>query len=825
MSRIVKRTLILAAVFLAALGVYLIMAQRTMDKSEAVYTVMEDPTLPVVYLEMFEGEESRLAAYRQEMSQAVSRETMTVLPEDRQLKLRIQECGTELLAAQYEIRSMDLNRLVERTSLEEWETGEDRITMVLPIQNLLARETEYLLHFMIETRGQGVLHYYTRILWTANDYGPQMMTLAREFSVKSLSADQAGDLVTYLETSSTADNSSLGHVSIKSSFSQLTWAGLDMRQEGAMEVILKDLDGIMGQIDVRYQLSRQSEIGETEYYEVTDHYTMRWNSKRIYMMAFDRVTNQIFSGERELYSGRRLMLGIGNDQAIQVERSANGRYLGFVFNRDVWCYDQKEAAAAKVFSFRSSEDDGGRSRYDRHNAQIVRVSDEGDMDFLVYGYMNRGLREGNQGVSLYRYQNSGAIEERFFIPSTESFDEIRLDMEKLSYCSESGMLYLFQNQAVFGIDLSSNEYMVVADGLMEGGYAVSSDGQKVAWQEGSEIYQSAVIHLFDLATGVTQELKGPEGSVIRCLGFVQDDFVYGLAEEDGVWILNGRPEGLPMYALEIVGSGLKLQTRYEKEGYYISNVEVEEARVHMDRYRKDGEHSYTYVDKDTIVCNTPAEESYMEGVGWFASEIRRKLYFVQLDSEVSSSRNVGVSAAKRITYDSSETLLLKSAVSKSGMNFYAYGQGRLLGVYGDFSEAVERAYDEMGLVTDTAQRILWNRVDRGGSIQIRDTQRAAYEIIRNLGNFQGNTETDTGVMLLDARGLSLSQVLYFIGQGYPVLAYTEYGSYVLLNGFDQYNVSIFYPDTEESAKMGLNDGGAYFADRKNDFICAVRVGD
>ena len=85
MGRIIKRIVILAGVFVAALGVYFITAQNAMDKSEAVYTVMEEPSLPVVYTSMFEGEENRLAAYRQEMRQTVSRESLTVLPEDRQL--------------------------------------------------------------------------------------------------------------------------------------------------------------------------------------------------------------------------------------------------------------------------------------------------------------------------------------------------------------------------------------------------------------------------------------------------------------------------------------------------------------------------------------------------------------------------------------------------------------------------------------------------------------------------------------------------------------------------------------------------------------------
>lgn len=823
MNKMIKRTLILAGVFVSALGIYIITAQSTMNKSKAVYTVMEEPTLPVAYARMYEGEESRLTPYRQEMGQSVLRENLVVLPKDRRLNVRIGYSKSQIAAAQYEIRSMDLQRLVERTTVEEMENSGEDIQMVLPIQNLLSRDTEYMLHLMIETADQGVLHYYTRILWTENDYGAQMTALAREFSTKSMTPGQAGDLVTYLETSETADNSSLGHVTIKSSFSQLTWAGLEVKLEGDMEVMLKDLDGIMGQVQVQYKVSRLSESGEKEYYEVNDSYTMRWNTKRIYMMDFDRVTNQIFSGERDLYSGRRLMLGIGNDEVIQLMKSPDSRYLGFVFNRDLWCYDQNkdETRAVKLFSFRSGSDESGRSSYDQHDIRIVSVSDEGDVTFLVYGYMNRGRHEGRQGISLCHYDHSGAIEERFFIPATESFDQMRLDIEKLSYYSETGMLYLFRGQTIFAVDLSSNEHIVVADGLKEGNYAISSDCRKVAWQEDG----GSVIHLFDLATGENREIRAPQGDAVQCLGFVQDDFVYGLSKQDSAWILNGRQESRPMYALEIVDGNLKLQTRYEKENCYIADVEVENARIHVKRYGRYGEHDYVYLDDDTIVCNTAVEEPYMEGIGWFASEIRRKLYFIQLDTEVRSSRNVKVAAARRITYDQSELIELQPRISVSGMRFYAYGQGKLLGIYQKFTEAVEASYEEMGLVTDENQRILWNRVDRQPIVTIQDPQKAAYDILRGLGEFTESVNTDSGVAVLDARGCSLNQVLYFIGQGCPVLAYIDNGAYVLLNGFDQYNVSVFDPSTGETVKMGLNDGGEYFANRKNDFICAVNAGD
>ena len=72
---------------------------------------------------------------------------------------------------------------------------------------------------------------------------------------------------------------------------------------------------------------------------------------------------------------------------------------------------------------------------------------------------------------------------------------------------------------------------------------------------------------------------------------------------------------------------------------------------------------------------------------------------------------------------------------------------------------------------------------------------------------------------IDARGCTLNQMLYFIGQGMPVAAYTDSGNYVLLYGYDQYNISVLNPATGETYKMGLNDGADYFNRCGNDFIC------
>ena len=75
---------------------------------------------------------------------------------------------------------------------------------------------------------------------------------------------------------------------------------------------------------------------------------------------------------------------------------------------------------------------------------------------------------------------------------------------------------------------------------------------------------------------------------------------------------------------------------------------------------------------------------------------------------------------------------------------------------------------------------------------------------------------------MDARGLTLNQVLDFIFRGRPVAAWLGNGSYVVIYGYDIYNIScLWYPGTEfaYTDKMGLNDAAAFFeANGENDFI-------
>lgn len=811
--------------FIAGIVVYFINARNAMEKETTVYSDLGEAAFPVVYTNYNGQDINCLHGYIKDMGNQAARDQISVLPENRVLNLNIKEYGNTVTGIRYEIRNLSLDRLIERTEVTDWSSQDGITSTALQIQNLISKNEDYLLSLQIDIAEQ-TLYYYTRIMWVENTYVAEMLELAESFSRKSLDYDQARELVMYLETNDREDNSSLGHVNIRSSFKHLTWDGLDVEMEGEPEITVKEFDGIMGQLQIRYRVRINEDNGISTIVDTEDNYVMRWNEQRIYLMNYERYANEIFTGSSQKFSGKRILLGISNTENISSVKDQDSRYIAFTVNGNLWSYDQKDRKLLCIFSFSSEKDDGVRSGYDRHGIKILSVDGEGSVNFLVYGYMNRGKYEGQMGVVCYSYDKvSDTVKEKFFIPVIESYDKLKSDIDRLSYLSSNDMLYLMLQNGVYGIDLKSNESLVVAQRLEEGTFAVSSDGSRFAWQEGSDIYQSKQIHVMDFDTAQKQEIISKEGDYVRGLGFVGNDLIYGFGKSEDSWVVNGRIKGLPLYAIYIADKQMNIENEYRKEGIYIADVAVEEGRIHLKRYRKSENHQYVYQDEDTIVCNQELENDPFKNIGWFASQNMGKLYFVQADFDIKSSA-IKVSAPKTFSYENTNTLELwtEENVGDTTELFYAYSGGRFLGAYRSFSKAVDMAYDRMGYVTDGEQHILWDRVNRRSTRNIKSPVEAANAVINQLDSFgKSGMHRKAGIIIIDADGCILNQMLYFIDKGIPVVAYTNPGQYVLLSGYDQYNIAIYDPQTQESWKMGLTDAGEYFNSLQNDFVCAVTV--
>lgn len=772
--------LFLAVCFVAAVAVYFVRSYNSTEHDNAVYSTMEESRLPVIYAMCGDMAVNPMRGH----VDTAPAETVTVLPENRRLGIRIDSNGNTIAGVSYEIWNLSKDHFIEKTALEEnfksaggGKKGSRADTpsvldVVLPIQNLIDQDECYLLIITLDT-GEQRINYSTRILWTDNDYAGRMLALAKDFNSKTFDYEAARELTQYMEGGNKEDTDELNHVTLSSTFSQLTWNNTGMKLSAEPEIYLRELSGIMGAVELIYGTETESEK-----YSNTDEFTMRMGAERIYIMNYERSTYEIFDGLKHRFSGKQIMLGVTDSAELQTLKSENGQFIAFKTDRELWSFDQENEEAVNIFSFRSEKRTAARD----HNIKILSVSDDGTVVFAVYGYMSRGLHEGYNGLVIYSFSpKTDVTTETFFAPFEGSYEFIKEELDELCAKGGNGMFYFKQNDTVYAVDLKSLEMMEIMTGPLYSNGAQT----RFAWTD------SSGITVMDLASGSTRTISASSGETLKILTFYEDDLVIGRGREAETWYIGKRVRSIPSYKLEIYDKELEMIMEYGKTNLYIDDFRKTGNRFLFNLYRKDGSGSFVKQSSDTIVCSEYEDMAVAS---------------VELDREIRNTKKLRVTVPESISYESTGTLSVREA-EKSGSRFLAYANGHYRGSSEKMSEVMSLMYDDMGWITDEVGNCIYSRVDRGTYHTIRDPMQKAKPLLDALEDFSGNTVTEDGYLLIDGYGMTLHQVLGFVYKDHPAAVIDKNGNYSLIYGFDAKKVKIMDAD-----------GNSYTADRDGDDV-------
>lgn len=807
----------MSGIFFAALLIYFFLSYSSMEHDNEVYSSMEESNLPVMFIKVEDYMINPMHAYLQEMGNNTVRDMITVLPEDRNLKLMVQEFDNMVMSAKYEIRSLDLSHLIENGTITEIDRSDGKTNIEIPIQNLIKKETEYILKITLDT-GEQSLNYYTRIIWTDHDYTTEMEKLALSFTSCTFDKTQARSISSYLETSEIADNTTFSHLNLHNSFNQLTWGNTGMILSGQYYMTLKEFDGVMGEIQISYESKCNDENSQEKYFLNEDNYIFRYDPGRIYIMNFDRKTHEIFDGNTKSFDNKKLKLGIGNEEDIKTVKSENGKYIAFKSNKELWLYEQdNELKVINLFSYRSNTNDV-RANYDHHDTKILAVSDNGNVDFLVYGYINRGRHEGKCGVIYYTYDSaSETIIENFFISVPESFEMIKENVEKLSYLSKDNMLYLYYKGSVYGIDTSSFEVITIVSGLDETEFISSGTQQYIAYQdpEAVDMYHSKKITLFDLEKNSSIDIT-KSSSYKRVLGFNQDDLIYGIIKPETSENYTLKHD-IPISEIHIVGPDSEEKTNYTKEGLYFTNVKVNGMRIQFDKVALSSNNEYQMVGSETIISNKN-NGNEIDGLKILTDKIFGKIWYIEIKD--SGNKNAKSYSPKKFSVEKASTIDLNITKNDySSKLFYAYSLGHYRGCTLNMSQAFEKVYNDYGYVTTETGEIIWNRADKNTIVKIKNYNEKMKDIPQYLEELGTIKEYDDYI-LINASGMDMNSALYYLNKGYPLITYIGKKVY-LITSYDQYNITLVNTEDQSESIMGREDAEELFKSNSYHFIGIV----
>lgn len=826
---------VLLVVFVGALFLYSYILN---GKDMGLTAAMSAPVLPVIRAEVEGCPVNLMRGVQDGMEIQTLRDSVAPLGEDRSLKLLINLGETEIKEISYEVRSLDAVDFIEDTIVKEFTESDGQIEAVLHLKNLLEEDQEYLLKVTLTVKSGKKYDYVTRIILNSQLHTKEKLEFVRDFHNKTFDKEAAKSLIKNLESDSTGDNSRFQKVNIHSSFDSVTFGNLKVTPVGQEEYFIKDQDEEVAVIVVDYTARGEEANGSASFYKVEEYYRIRYTSQRIYLLDFERTMEEYFQPEQAVFGKDNLNLGIVEED-LTYRTSEDGKQTAFVTAGELWSYNKGEDKLYSVFSFLNQEYTDVRTNGGEHDIKILSLKENGDMDFLVYGYMSRGVHEGEMGIAVYRFFCSrNCVEEIGFIPCAEGYELLEEAVGQLAYINKKSELFLMLGGMVYNINLENKSCQVVAEDLVDGSFSISESGNKIAWQTNHKVYDATQLELLNLDTGKATMVEVLETERILPIGFMKGDFIYGVAHQAEI-DLNRALVPFPMYKLCILDGNDNPARDYEPSGLYIRKAEVEGNVINLERVRL-GANGFEEAEGDHMV-NNEVEENASVWITTIKTDEKKTQVQLKFEQEI-VDRTPQLLTPKQIIYEESRKIVLERQALET--RFYVVAKGKIDSCYSNAKEAIERAQECAGNVLDSRFNYAWERGHRKTKVKLMDIGKAsmgpggnsvevcANTILQTEGKGQNIlTDIQLGTSLVDGlknglesenvynlSGTTLSQVLYYVNRGCPVMAMLNSDTMGLIVGYDKLNTIVMDPERGEVYYVGMNDSTEMFEKAGNIFF-------
>lgn len=840
-----KKTILKIAFFVLIFVITLFVGGRIMNKDHNNMTMeMSAASFPVITMQENGEGYNRLFGYSKASDTAFQRDTVTVLGENRNTGFVVDTYGREITAISIEVRSMDGTRLIEDTPVTDYRIVEDKIYAELALKDLIERDTEYSLAIVLELESTTQVRYYTRVIWNENLYLSEKMDFVIDFHEKLYDREAARELTKYLETNSQLeDNKSFHTVNIHSSFKQITWGDLPVKEVRKPVVQLTEIASQTASVLLDYVVSASE--GKTDnYYHVKEHFRVRYTSERMYLLDYERTMTQIPDAEH-MYANDKIILGIA-DQNVSMVESEDGNIVVFEEENQLFSYNVTTNKLAVLFGFYDSMNNDVRAMNDQHAIKILDVDEGGNVQFAVYGYMNRGRHEGEVGIQIYNYDSAlNTIEEMVYVPYHKSYAVLKAEMEQLLYLNREQKLYFFAEDTVYGIDLLEKTYQEMVNITQDDSLQVSENHKIIVWQEGNNIYNCEQLKVRNLNGELEKTITVNEDEAIRPLGFMGEDIVCGVAKKADVRSRNTGGVFFPMYKVCICNSNGELLKEYCQDNIYVVDCTMAENQISMSRMVRKEDGSYETTTDDHIMDNTEEDVGKNKVV---TAEIDVYERYVQIQTKKTiDSKTIKIVTPKEVVFEGGRELWLDMEKNPA-TRYYVYGAFGVNGIFTSPAQAVLLAYDTAGVVVNDDGACVWrkgNRVTRNQIMAIKEPEAVegksslavCLDTILRYEGYAGNAEyllaqgwnaleilgdTMENARILDLTGCNLDAVLYYVNQDIPVLAMLEDGEAVLVTGFNEFNVVTMEPASGWLGKKGMNDSALRFEDNGNHFVTYIR---
>lgn len=791
-NRLIETGILIAVFIIAVVG----FSYYTNKGNDNMTVDMGAATYPQVSFS-YEGYTlNTLSGYAKKMNIPAMRDTITPIA-NRRLNVEIQAYDNVLQSVSYAVYSLDGEK---KWKEERVENPGENFNIEFGEEGIL--DSEKVLEITLNTEEGKKIYFYTRIVETSNADVLACLDYIRNFHESALGKVEGAGVGTAIETDETAGNTSFHHVTIHSDYEHVSWGNLEPTIEKGERWNIKEINSTTMSVQLEYRVRCKGEENESDVYQVKEFFRVRHIAEvqKTYLLDYDRTMEQIFDVTKQVLSEKGVLLGIASADLPYIVNK-DGTSVSFVVANELWNYNKEADEMSLVFSFADAENSDIRNMTTKHEIKLLDMDEDGNTIFAVCGYMSRGEHEGEVGTAVYYYDiMKNSVEEKVFISSDKSYGNVIQELSRMVYYSlERNMLYVMLDGTLHEYCVEEDKDSTLVEGLEEEQYVVSEDGHLIAYQEKGKENTAQKVIVLNLESGEEQSVECDSSECIRPLGFMKNDFVYGVARTEDTGRTISGENVIPMYKIKIQNSKGEMVKTYQIEGTYILNTVFEDNMITLNRAEKEG-NAYTVISPDFITNNEEKEKSniYLET---YVTELKETQVRLTYEDGI-SDKEPKVLKPKQIVAEEPVIINFDSTVQEN--KYYVYGYGELQGICNRAGEAIVQADTYNGVVVDSSQAYIWERGNRDLQYTITDQD----ERIKTICSRLNQKEAPVDIMkdlndgrYLDLTGCSTEELLYVINQGKPVIAMLSADRAVILVGYNEKNVIYIDPASGERSSV------------------------
>ncbi|MGN0367729.1 MAG: hypothetical protein ACI4EK_03020 [Wujia sp.] len=825
MQKIVWKMLVFIAV---AVGTAFFVNQLNNRGLDAVSRELEEPTLPLMYVNFNGTIINRTSGYTQTMSTSLMRDGIIPLDENHGVTLLLEDSESVGETYTYELRSIAGDSLIERGEAIAGSSQNGRRTFTIQFRMDMRENTEYVLVFIVTTKDKQEIRYYNRVVSLSKQFASEILDFSWEFHnttfVKEFSEAEGNLVSENLKTATVGTTSDLSHVNLNSTYNQISWGDMN-------PIVVTSVVPTLTEIDRDYAVIRMSYVVETmhnrisHFYHVSEYYnaTFEESSEATKLLAFDRYIESYFDTGYINKERNCLSMGV-TGQRIEYTTTQDYKKLAFVRMGQLWLYDYGKTSLTNVFSFSQDSYSDVRTLNPNLDINIADMDEDGNIYFVVYGYMARGSHEGRNGISLYYYDaKESKTTEKFFVQCDESYDIMKEETGRFTYYNkDENTLYYLLDEAIYAVNVETHTQTILTQGIPSAKYLVSENHKVVAYPNHASDEQVTALTIRDFETGEVFEKTGETDDLFLALGFVENDLIYGICKQEDVIITSDGEAILPLYKLFIMNEDGKQLKEYAKDNLYIMNASVGEDTIYLSRAKKQNrffeetDEDYISYKRETSKDMLTVQTSF-DTYAWNVTDMVFPENFYLSDS-------AKYRKTKYSRDEAYEELLVETKTREDA--YYVFDNSGFAGEYRTAGSAITHVVEATsGLVVDSNGNAVYRCVvaDSYNTVanQIQETPcvSAQYSLLTcayMCAEYAGATASLQDILACESweevfstytigvginiSGITLDTALYFLDRDIPFAAQIDDGRFVLVISYNSGHIRYYDPILDEEVK-------------------------